>query len=265
MQTNFMIKKYEQFIKESSMSELEELADQISEVTDHFGSYSNRAIDSSYDYESDLKKIYDDLEDIGVTKGGIELLYDHYGDDFIDFFMNRPDNAGYDILLHDIIGEIPLSGYRLEEVDFDGNESIIKYSYGYHNTSYGMKFLEQNFPGDTVNKWLNHCAKRILDNSLFSDGYFSEKYNIKNSNLVDVMPDAIKVIGNVLSIDVSEFNDKSGNFIKNVNDDGSVDLKIGNSSSLTNVMPLDYVKDSISKIESVDIDEKDSIITITLH
>ena len=98
-----------------------------------------------------LKKLGWSVEKIKVilTKTAIQQLCDK--------------NAVVDLLLyHFTNGKFPLSG--MDQRDLDDNvgygDCVIKYSYGYHKSQYGLLYLKQNF------KTLDHYYKYLAQNMI---------------------------------------------------------------------------------------------------
>lgn len=104
--------------------------------------YSKLAQDSSITVEEDLEIIESDLYDLGWDDSALSKLFSQFELKITDELME--DSIGsFDCFLYKWTGgDFPLAGYSLNTKDSE--DVMVKFSYGWHQTSFGKLFLEQN-------------------------------------------------------------------------------------------------------------------------
>jgi hypothetical protein len=111
-----------------------------------------RALDSEeawHDIHSELKVVGLTWEDVKVNK---EFILDN-----IDCYSSL--NAYVDIILYNLDDNYNVGGWGVDvESDFD--EILVKYRYGYHQTTYGRIFLKRYW--GSVENFIEKYAKNIL-------------------------------------------------------------------------------------------------------
>ena len=121
-----------------------------------------RALDS----EEAWNDIHSELKGVGLTwedvKANKEVILDN-----IDFYSSL--NAYVDIILYNLDDNYNVGGWGVDvESDFD--EILVKYRYGYHDTTYGGIFIKRYF--GNVENFINRVASELL------------KYFILNNNII---------------------------------------------------------------------------------
>ena len=111
-----------------------------------------RALDS----EEAWNDIHSELKGVGLTwedvKANKEVILDN-----IDFYSSL--NAYVDIILYNLDDNYNVGGWGVDvESDFD--EILVKYRYGYHQTTYGRIFLKRYW--GSVENFIEKYAKNIL-------------------------------------------------------------------------------------------------------
>lgn len=111
-----------------------------------------RALDS----EEAWNDIHSELNSVGLTwqdvKANKEVILDN-----IDCYSSL--NAYVDIILYNLDNNYNVGGWSVDvESDFD--EIVVKYRYGYHQTTYGRIFLKRYW--GTVENFIEKYAKNIL-------------------------------------------------------------------------------------------------------
>lgn len=104
--------------------------------------YSKLAQDSSITVEEDLEVIESDLYDLGWDESSLSKLFSKYELKITDELIDNSIGA-FDCFLYKWTGgDFPLAGYSLNFTDSD--DIMVKFAYGWHQTSFGKLFLEQN-------------------------------------------------------------------------------------------------------------------------
>lgn len=104
--------------------------------------YSKLAQDSSITVEEDLEVIESDLYDLGWDDSTLSKLFSQFELKITDELMEDSIGA-FDCFLYKWTGgDFPLAGYSLNLSDTD--DIMVKFAYGWHQTSFGKLFLEQN-------------------------------------------------------------------------------------------------------------------------
>lgn len=104
--------------------------------------YSQLAQDHSITVEEDLEVIESDMYDLGWDETTLSKLFSQFELKITDELMEDSIGA-FDCFLYKWTGgDFPLAGYSLDNKDSD--DILIKFSYGWHQTSFGKLFLEQN-------------------------------------------------------------------------------------------------------------------------
>jgi len=162
-----MIKKYKNFLKESRLGEYE-LDKALLEITG--GSYSSmcKLKESPDDRFSEILK---ELEDYNWSFDRIRK--DFNNDDILSLY-NRMDsqNGEVDLFFYKIFEKfgldkdiVILGGNGWDDIYVMDDEAFIRYSYGYHNTEYGMMSINQLEGGleEFIKQALKYLKQWIYD------------------------------------------------------------------------------------------------------
>ncbi len=119
--------------------------------------YSQLAQDSSITVEEDLEVIESDLYDLGWDESALSKLFSQYELKITDELIDDSRGA-FDCFLYKWTGgDFPLAGYSLNFTDTD--DIIVKFAYGWHQTSFGKLFLEQN---DALDNFQDIATKALF-------------------------------------------------------------------------------------------------------
>ena len=162
-----MIKKYKNFLKESRLGEYE-LDEALVEITG--GNYSSmcKRKESPDDRFNEILK---DLEDYNWSFDRIRK--DFNNDDILSLY-NRMDsqNGEVDLFFYKIFEKfgldkdiVRLGGNGWDDIYVNDDEAFIRYSYGYHNTEYGMMSINQLEGGleEFIKQALKYLKQWIYD------------------------------------------------------------------------------------------------------
>jgi hypothetical protein len=224
-----MIKKYNQFLKESK--DKLDLKETINEVLDFSPSYSDlckieedpdirfNQIQSEiekYGWSLDrIRKDYSDVELIGLYR-----LMDSVNG-YVDlYFYKLFEKLGIDKNI------VELGGSGWSDIYVTEDEAFIRYSYGYHNTKYGMMFIGQIDGGleKFKNQALSYLKEYIINDvpqSILSiydavggfsklTGKSSWQY-IKMKDYIIIEEDRILIFTREISDDLNKMIDKNNN------------------------------------------------------
>jgi hypothetical protein len=134
-------KAYEKFIKDFK-GLIEEYGKFSGPEKFFVKNYSKLAQDHSITVEEDLEVIESDLYDLGWDEKTLSKLFGKFELKITDDLMDDCIGA-FDCFLYKWTGgDFPLAGYSLNLKDTD--DIMVKFSYGWHQTSFGKLFLEQN-------------------------------------------------------------------------------------------------------------------------
>lgn len=155
-----MIKKYKNFLKESK-SEYE-LDEALLEVT--YGNYSSMC-KSKESPDDGFNEILKELADYNWS---FDRIRKEFNNDDIASLYNRMDNQNgqVDLFFYKIFEKfgldkdmVELGGYGWSDIHVTDDEAFIRYSYGYHNTEYGMLAINQLEGG--LEEFLKHAIKYL--------------------------------------------------------------------------------------------------------
>ncbi len=162
-----MIKKYKNFLKESRLGEYE-LDEALLEITG--GNYSSmcKRKESPDDRFNEILK---ELEDYNWSFDRIRK--DFNNDDILSLY-NRMDsqNGEVDLFFYKIFEKfgldkdiVILGGNGWDDIYVMDDEAFIRYSYGYHNTEYGMMSINQLEGGleEFIKQALKYLKQWIYD------------------------------------------------------------------------------------------------------
>jgi hypothetical protein len=153
-------------VDRNAMYDFKEAVEEVV-LNDGFGSsYSILAQNASKDPETDYKKFVSSLSKLGWSESRIKQLFDQQGDEICADY----ENGGYDAWLCGVMDyfmykmcgdKITLMGYNTVELDDDGSEYVIKFSYGYNRTPYGMLAMKQHC--GSVDEFLDHTGEKFVN------------------------------------------------------------------------------------------------------
>lgn len=124
--------------------------------------YSKLAQDNSITVEEDLEVIESDLYDLGWDESALSKLFSQFELKITDELMEESIGA-FDCFLYKWTGgDFPLAGYSLNFTDTD--DIIVKFAYGWHQTSFGKLFLEQN---DVLDNFQDIATKALYSEIKF--------------------------------------------------------------------------------------------------
>jgi hypothetical protein len=163
-----MIKKYNQFLKESK-EELD-LQEAINEVLDWSPSYSDLC-KMGEDPDIRFNQIQSEIEKYGWTLERIRK--DHSDVELISLYRLMDSVNGYvDLYFYKLFEKlgidkniVELGGSGWSDIYVTEDEAFIRYSYGYHNTKYGMLLIDQLNGGleEFTNQALSYLKEYILN------------------------------------------------------------------------------------------------------
>lgn len=156
-----------------------------------FGSsYSILARNGARDPEKDYKKLLSALAEQGWSESNIKDLFSKYGQDIAKDYDNAYVNSALlcgvmDYFMYKMTdGAVTLMGYSTEDLDDDGSEYVVKFSYGYNRTPYGKLAMVQHCgsmdefidnTGERFIKQLGVYGGTALDEAPFVDTYSYDK------------------------------------------------------------------------------------------
>lgn len=155
-----MIKKYKNFLKESK-SEYE-LDEALLEVT--YGNYSSMC-KSKESPDDGFNEILKELEEYNWSFDRIRKEFNN--NDIVSLYNRMSDQNGQvDLFFYKIFEKfgldkdmVELGGYGWSDIHVNDDEAFIRYSYGYHNTEYGMLAINQLEGG--LEEFLKHAIKYL--------------------------------------------------------------------------------------------------------
>jgi hypothetical protein len=156
-----MIKKYKNFLKESKLEEYE-LDEALLEVT--YGNYSSMC-KSKESPDDGFNEILKELEDYNWSFDRIRKEFNN--DDIVSLYNRMSDKNGQvDLFFYKIFEKfgldkdmVELGGAGWSDIHVTDDEAFIRYSYGYHNTEYGMLAINQLEGG--LEEFLKHAIKYL--------------------------------------------------------------------------------------------------------
>ena len=170
--------------------------------------YSKLAQDHSITVEEDLEVIESDLYDLGWDESALSKLFGQFELKITDDLMDDCIGA-FDCFLYKWTGgDFPLAGYSLNLSDTD--DIMVKFAYGWHQTSFGKLFLEQN---DALENF-----DEIATKAFHSEIKFVFDRMIENTNALVRPIDMIKVLrekfykyitlqSNVINVQIQKYLD----------------------------------------------------------
>lgn len=166
-----MIKRYNQFIKESNWYQDLELEEIIEEIGSETGMSYSELCKTNQDPEKDFETFQKHLDETGWTIDKIRK--EHTNEQLISLYRNLDGINGlvdiYFFFLFKKLGLkddiVSLGGVGWEDYHVVEDEAFIRYSYGYHNTKYGLLAI-LNF--GTVDEFIKQ-AMTHLQEYLYSD------------------------------------------------------------------------------------------------
>lgn len=161
-----MIKKYKNFIKEPK-EELD-LDEALLEVT--YGNYSSMC----KRMESPDHRFNEILEELEEYNWSFDRIRKEFDDDDIMSLYRRMDsqNGEVDLFFYKIFEKfglnkdiVRLGGEGWDDIHVTDDEAFIRYSYGYHNTEYGMMSINQMDGGleEFIKQALKYLKQWIYD------------------------------------------------------------------------------------------------------
>lgn len=155
-----MIKKYKNFLKESK-SEYE-LDEALLEVT--YGNYSSMC-KSKESPDDGFNEILKELEEYNWSFDRIRKEFNN--NDIVSLYNRMSDKNGQvDLFFYKIFEKfgldkdmVELGGAGWSDIHVNDDEAFIRYSYGYHNTEYGMLAINQLEGG--LEEFLKHAIKHL--------------------------------------------------------------------------------------------------------
>jgi hypothetical protein len=161
-----MIKKYKNFIKESK-EELD-LDEALLEVT--YGNYSSMC-KSNESPDNRFNEILEELEEYNWSFDRIKKEFDN--DDIMSLYRRMDSQNGQvDLFFYKIFEKfgldkdiVRLGGSGWDDIYVTDDEAFIRYSYGYHNTEYGMMSINQMDGGleEFIKQALKYLKQWIYD------------------------------------------------------------------------------------------------------
>jgi hypothetical protein len=156
-----MIKKYKNFLKESKLEEYE-LDEALLEVT--YGNYSSMC-KSKESPDDGFNEILKELEDYNWSFDRIRKEFNN--DDIVSLYNRMSDKNGQvDLFFYKIFEKfgldkdmVELGGAGWSDIHVTDDEAFIRYSYGYHNTEYGMLAINQLEGG--LEEFLKHAIRYL--------------------------------------------------------------------------------------------------------
>lgn len=166
-----MIKRYNQFIKESNWYQDLELQEIIEEIGRENGMSYSELCKTNKDPEEDFNTFQSHLNETGWTID--KISHEHTRDDLISLYRRLDSvNGLVDTYFYFLFKKlnieddlISLGGMGWEDYTVSEDEAFIRYSYGYHNTKYG-KLAILSF--GTIEDFKNE-AKKYLQEYLYND------------------------------------------------------------------------------------------------
>lgn len=200
-------KAYEKFIKDFKglMTDYEKFSGAESFFVKN---YSKLSQDSSITVEKDLEVIESDFYDLGWYDSALSKLFSQFELKIADELLLE-SRGSFDCFLYKWTGgDFPLAGYSLNLKDTD--DIMVKFSYGWHQTSFGKLFLEQN---DVLENF-----HEIATKAFHSEIKFVFDRMIRNTTLQVRPIDMIKVLreklykyitlqSNVINIELQKYLD----------------------------------------------------------
>lgn len=161
-----MIKRYNQFIKESNWYQGLELQEIIEEIGRENGMSYSELCKTNKDPEEDFNTFQNHLDETGWTID--KISHEHTKDDLISLYRRLDSvNGLVDTYFYFLFkklniedGLISLGGMGWEDYTVSEDEAFIRYSYGYHNTKYG-KLAILSF--GTIQDFKNEAMKHLLE------------------------------------------------------------------------------------------------------
>jgi hypothetical protein len=141
-----MIKKYNQFLKESK-DDLD-LRDAIEKSNYSSYSYSSMC-KTNADPDEDFNEMQSELDELGWS---LKRIREEYTDnDLISLYREMDSISGsIDIYFYKLFEKfeldrdiVRLGGVGWDDINVTDDEAFIRYSYGYHNTEYGILAINQ--------------------------------------------------------------------------------------------------------------------------
>jgi hypothetical protein len=132
--------------------DLEKLYDCLDSFFEHAESYSE-CIDYSKTPMEDLNELFSFLENSGINKYRLEIAFQLYKKQIVSNYED--ENSLADLFLNYFCSEHLVGGGSFDPEN-DYNEVIIKYMYGYHNSSYGKLFILNHLTKDSKPEWFDN-------------------------------------------------------------------------------------------------------------
>jgi hypothetical protein len=144
-----MIKKYNQFLKESNWYDNLSFEEILSEIGNENGMNYSILCKTNNSPEKDFENFQNHLNETGWT---IKKIRNKYSDvELISIYRSLDNiNGLVDIYFYKLFEKfginkdiVELGGSGWNDIWVTEDEASIRYSYGYHNTEYGMLFINQ--------------------------------------------------------------------------------------------------------------------------
>ena len=170
--------------------------------------YSKLAQDHSITVEEDLEVIESDLYDLGWDEKTLSKLFGKFELKITDELVEESIGA-FDCFLYKWTGgDFPLAGYSLNLSDTD--DIMVKFAYGWHQTSFGKLFLEQNEALDNFHeiatKALHSEIKFLFDRIVRKDNL-----QVRGKDMMDGLREKfykyITLQSNVINVQIQKYLD----------------------------------------------------------
>jgi hypothetical protein len=160
-----MIKKYNNFIRESNWYKGLEIQEIIDKIGSEYGIYYSELCKTNKDPEKDFENFQKKLDETGWTISKIRR--EHTDDELISLYRALDSVNGlvdiYFFFLFKKLGLeniVSLGGSGWEDYNVVEDEAFIRYSYGYHNTKYGLLAI-LNF--GTIDDFIKQAISYLQD------------------------------------------------------------------------------------------------------
>lgn len=188
--------------------------------------YSKLAQDNSITVEEDLEVIESDLYDLGWDESALTKLFAQFELKITDELIDDSRGA-FDCFLYKWTGgDFPLAGYSLNFTNTD--DIIVKFAYGWHQTSFGKLFLEQNDVldnfQDIATKALYSEIKFLFDRIVVSVADVRQTLNRSQqmNGLRDKFYKYITIDSNIIKVQIQKYLDAM-NLVFYLNTSSNVD------------------------------------------
>jgi hypothetical protein len=198
---------YEKFIKDFK-GLIEEYGKFSGREQFFVNNYNKLAQDSSITFEEDLEVIESDFYDLGWNEKTLSKLFGKFELEITDELFIESIGA-FDCFLYKWTGgDFPLGGYSLDNENSD--DILLKFSYGWHQTSFGKLFLEQN---DALENFLEISTKALFEEIkyLFDRIVRNENLQVRGKDMMNGLRvkfyKYITLQSNVLNVELHKYMD----------------------------------------------------------